>query len=277
MLNHPVVNYRCTEDCEAEGRERGRRGPDGGNMRGKGTNNRKNKKRHPPLKPLENSVCSTCTGISVFMSSMERNSCFGWRTWYRISREQAMLIAREEKEWHRGSHEQGPYFTTEVDGGNDKRTDNSGRLEFVQVLIGKSRMLEENGYLPVLISSGIDLTSISSSSTSAWNVDEEEMDVPQQTRKLKQQPEMKGTTAEKQLQQGSREEKGLEFENVGEIVQNLCRSHLKVATEYARNFPLHFPGVVVNIVKNLGRAPEGYIPFMKKWYRYIYTGGRSKE
>ncbi len=271
MLNHPVVNHRSAEDCEVGGRERGSWGPDGGNMSGKGTNNKKNKKRHPPIKPLENSVCSTCTGLSVFTSSMDRNLCFGWRTWYRISREQAMLVAREAKEWHRGSHEQAPFRTTEADGAKDKRTDNSVRLEFVQVLIGKSRMLEENGHLPVLISNGIDLT---------FQTDgvEEEMDVPQQPRKLKQQREMQGgTTAEERLQQGAREEKGLEFENVGEIMGNLCRSQLKVASEYAKNFPLRFPGVVVNIVKNLGRVPEGYIPFVKKWHRYIYTGGRPKE
>ncbi len=274
MLNHPVMNHRSAEDCEAGGHGRGDWGPDGGNMNRKGTNTKKNKKRpvlNPPLKPLENSVCSTCTGLSVLTSSMERNLCFGWRTWYRISRKQAMLVAREEKEWHRGPHEQAPFRTTEADGPKDKLTDNSARLEFVQVLIGKSRMLEENGHLPVLISNGIDFT------LQADGV-EEEMDVPQQPRKLKQQQEMQGgTTAEERLQQGARVEKGLEFESVGEIMGNLCCSQLKVASEYAKNFPLHFPRVAVNIVKNLGRLPEGYVPFMKKWYRYIYTGGREKE
>ncbi len=238
-------------------------------MRRKGINNKKNERRHPPLESLENSVCSTCTGFSVFTSSMERNSCFGWRTWYRISREQATLLAREEKEWHRGSHEQAPFSTTEADG-NDKRTDNSGRLEFVQVLIGKSRMLEEDGHLPVLISNGIDLT---------FQADggKEEVDVPQQPGKLKQQPEMQSTATEKRLQQDAREEKGLEFENVREVSGNLCRQQLKVASEYARNFPLYFPGVVVNIVKNLGRVPKGYIPFVKRWYTYIHTGGRPTK
>ncbi len=263
------MNHRSAEDCEAGGCERCSCGPDGGNMRGKGTNKKKNERRHPPLEPLENSVCSTCTGFSVFTSSMERNLCFGWRTWHRISRKQAMLLAREEKEWHGGLQEQAPFSTTEADG-NDKRTDNSGRLEFVQVLIGKSRMLEEDGHLPVLTSNGMGFTF-------QTNGDEEEMDVPQQPGKLKQHPEVQSTVAEKRLQQDTREEKGLEFENIREVSGNLCRRQLQVASEYARNFPLCFPGVVVNIVKNLGRAPKGYMPFVKRWYRYIHTGGRPTE
>ncbi len=265
MLAHPVVKHRSAEDCRAGGCERCNCGPGDGTMRGRGAN-KKNERWHPPVEPLENSVCSTCTGFSVFTNSMERNSCFGWRTWYRISRKQAMLLAREEKEFHRGSQEQAPFITSEASD-TDERAKNSDRLEFVQVLIGKSRMLEEDGHLPVLISNGIDLT---------FQADggEEKMDVPQQPGNVKQQLVTQSIATAKRLQQGSGEEKGLDFENVREVSGNLCRRQLRVASEYARNFPLCFPGVVVNIAKNLGRAPTGYIPFVKRWYRYIYTGGR---